>query len=152
MERETLMNGFVLDTSVVLKWFSEYGEGDLNCALQIRESLLEGSAHFTVPELLFYELGNALRYNPHFSPREVSEAIDSVFDMGMDVARIDKKVMKDAVALAFKYQITVYDAYFLGLSHTEEKPLITADYKFFEKVKGYKGIIKLSEFRSSSSD
>jgi predicted nucleic acid-binding protein len=108
---------------------------------------LEGSAHFTVPELLFYELANALRYNPHFSTKDVSEAIDSVFDMALEVVRIDKKVMEDAVALAFKYHITVYDAYFLGLSRAEGKPLITADYKFFEKMKGYKGIIKLSEYQ-----
>jgi len=149
MERETSMNGFVLDTSVVLKWFSEYGEDDLNRAFQIREYLLEGSVHFIVPELLFYELANALRYNTRFSTKDVSEAIDSVFDMELEVARIDKRIMEEAIALAFKYHITVYDAYFLGLSRAEGKPLITADYKFFEKMKGYKGIIKLSEFKSS---
>jgi predicted nucleic acid-binding protein len=146
MERETSMNGFILDTSVVLKWFSEYGEDDLDRAFQIREYLLEGSVHFIVPELLFYELANALRYNPRFSTKDVSEAIDSVFDMELEVARIDKRIMEEAIALAFKYHITVYDAYFLGLSRAEGKPLITADYKFFEKMKGYKSIIKLSEF------
>jgi predicted nucleic acid-binding protein len=146
MERETSMKGFVLDTSVVLKWFSEYGEDDLDRAFEIRECLFEGSVHFIVPELLFYELANALRYNPRFSTKDVSEAIDSVFDMELKVVRIDKRIMEDAIALAFKYHITVYDAYFLGLSRAEEKPLITADYKFFEKMKGYKGILKLSEF------
>ena len=141
------MNGFVLDTSVVLKWFSEYGENDLDRAFRIREYLLEGAAHFTVPELLFYELGNALRYNPRFSTKDVNEAIDSVFDMELKVAKIDKGIMEDAIALAFKYHITVYDAYFLGLSRAEGRPLITADYKFFKKMKGYKGIIKLSEYQ-----
>ena len=140
------MSGYVLDTSVILKWFSEYGEDDLDRAFEIREYLYEGSVNFIVPELLFYELANALRYNPRLSTKEVSEAIDSIFDMELKVARTDKRIMEDAIALAFKYHITVYDAYFLGLSRAEGKPLITADYKFFEKMKGYKGIIKLSEF------
>jgi len=39
--------------------------------------------------------------------------------------------------------LTVYDAYFIALSRVEGKPLITADYKLAERVKGHKGIIKL---------
>ena len=58
------MKEFVLDTSVVLKWFSEFGKSDLHRALQLREGLLNGSVLLTVPELLFYEIANALRHNP----------------------------------------------------------------------------------------
>ncbi len=91
---------------------------------------------FIVPELLFYELANALRYNPNFSPKDVNEALHSVFDMGLEVRKVDRKVMEQATTIAFKYNITFYDAYFLALSRKEEKPFITADYKFAEKMKG----------------
>lgn len=143
------MRGFVLDTSVVLKWFSEFGESDLDRALQLREALLGRSVLFTVPELLFYELANALRFNPHFSSKEVEAAVNSVLDLGLDIRRISQNILSESIRLAFKYDSTVYDTYFLALSHEEGKPLITADYKFTEKLKGVKGIIKLSDIAQS---
>ncbi len=142
------MKGFVLDTSVVLKWFSEFGENDLPQAIQLRQALLDGSVLFTVPELLFYELSNALRYNPSLSSKDVQEALDSVIDMGLVVKGVAKRVMADAISIAFKYGVTVYDAYFLALSRIERKPLIIADYKFAEKVKASKEILRLSDLTS----
>ena len=139
------MKEFVLDTSVALKWFSEFGESDLHRALQLREGLLNGSVFLTVPELLFYEIANALRHNPRFSSKDVEGAIDSVLDMGLDVRTMEQETLAEAIRIAFKYNSTVYDTYFLALSIREGKPLITADYKFTEKLKGVKGIIKLSE-------
>ena len=139
------MKEFVLDTSVVLKWFSEFGEEDLPQALQLRQTFSEGSVAFTVPELLFYELSNALRYNPSLSARDVQAALDSVIDMGLVVKGVDKGVMAEAISIAFRHGVTVYDAYFLALSRTEKKPLIIADYKFAERVKFSREIIKLSD-------
>jgi len=144
------MKGFVLDTSVVLKWFSEFGESDLPQAIQLRQALLGGSVLFTVPELLFYELSNALRYNPSLSSKDVQEALDSVIDMGLVVKGVDKRVMAEAISIAFKYGVTVYDAYFLALSRIERKPLIVADYKFVEKVKTSKEILRLSDLTSDT--
>jgi len=142
------MKGFVLDTSVILKWFSEFGENDLFQALQLRKAFLDGSIAFTVPELLFYELSNALRYNPSLSSKDVQAALDSVIDMGLVVKGVDKRVMAEAISIAFRYEVTVYDAYFLALSRMERKPLIIADYKFAERVKFSKEIIKLSDLTS----
>jgi predicted nucleic acid-binding protein len=148
MERVAIMKGFVLDTSAVLKWFSEFGENDLPQAFQLRQALLDGSVTFTVPELLFYELSNALRYNPSLSSKDVQEALDSVMDMGFVVKGVDKRVMADAISIAFRYGVTVYDAYFLALARTERKPLIIADYKFVERVKASKEIMRLSGLTS----
>ncbi|MCX5914889.1 MAG: type II toxin-antitoxin system VapC family toxin [Deltaproteobacteria bacterium] len=139
------MKGFVLDTSVILKWFSELEEGDLDRALQLRQSMLGGAVFFVVPELLFYELANALRHNPNFSMKDVEQAVHSVFEMGLDVRGVNEQVMGEAISLAFKYKLTVYDAYFLALSKKEGKPFITADYRFTGRVKGFREIIKLSD-------
>ncbi len=143
------MKGFVLDTSVILKWFSEHDENDLGQALQLRQSVLDRTVLFVVPELLFYELGNALRYHPHFSIKDVQQATHSVFEMGLDVRGVDEQVMGEAISLAFKHNLTVYDAYFLALSRKESKPFITADYRFIGRLKGFRGIIKLSDISES---
>jgi len=146
MAGDGFMRGFVLDTSVILKWFSESGESDLDRALQLRQSMLEGNIFFVVPDLLFYELANALRHNPNFSMKDVEQAVHSVFEMGLEVQSVDGEVMGEAISLAFKHNITVYDAYFLALAKKEGKPFITADYRFMGRVKGFREIIKLSDF------
>ena len=139
------MRGFVLDTSVILKWFSEFEESDLDQALQLRQAMREGTVFFVVPGLLFYELANALRHNPNFSMKDVEQAVHSVFEMGLEVKGVNEQVMADAISLAFKHNLTAYDAYFLALSKKEGKPFITADYRFVGRVKGFRGIIKLSD-------
>jgi predicted nucleic acid-binding protein len=58
---------------------------------------------------------------------------------------VNEKVIADAISLAFKYNLTAYDAYFLALSRKEGKPFITADYRFIGRLKGFRGIIRLSD-------
>jgi predicted nucleic acid-binding protein len=140
------MRGFVLDTSVILKWFSQSGESDLVPALELRQSMLEGTVFFVVPDLLFYELANALRHNPNFSRKDVEQAVSSVLEVGLQVKSVSEEVMKEAISFAFKHDVTVYDAYFLALSKKEDKPFITADYRFMGRIKGFREIIKLSDF------
>ncbi|MDD5435715.1 MAG: type II toxin-antitoxin system VapC family toxin, partial [Nitrospira sp.] len=98
-----------------------------------------------IPELLVYELANALRHNPNFTARDVQESMDSIFDMGLNVRKADKAVVTCAIDIAYRFLVTVYDAYFLALSQIEKIPFVTADYKFWGRVKDFRGIIKLSD-------
>ena len=50
------MKTYVLDTSVIIKWFSEYDEDDLDKALTLRNIIVEDKCSITVPDLIFYEL------------------------------------------------------------------------------------------------
>jgi len=54
----------VLDASVAVKWFSE--EEYTEKALELRERIRVGKERVIVPDLLLYELANALKYNPYF--------------------------------------------------------------------------------------
>lgn len=140
------MKRYVLDTSVVMKWFSEHGEDDLAGALALRRGIIDGTLAVVAPDLIFYELGNALRFNPHFSADDVAQAVQSVNDMGFDIRPVELAVLERSINMAFKFNITVYDAYFLALAQSEGKPLITADYKMAGRMKGAKYLMKLSEF------
>ena len=55
MERKKgkLSGSFVLDSSVIIKWFSEEDETDL--ALSLREGFLKGDVDIIVPDLQLYE-------------------------------------------------------------------------------------------------
>ncbi len=139
------MKTYVLDTSIIIKWFSEYDEDDLDKALNLRNNILTNKCSIITPDLMLYELANALRYNTQFTDKDVKDAIKSVIDIGLDVRKVEAIVITRAVEIAFKYNVTVYDAYFLALSQTEKKPFITADYKFIKRLKDFKNIMRLSE-------
>ena len=139
------MNKYVLDTSVVIKWFSEYAEDDLDKALGIRDNILGAEHSAIIPDLVFYELANALRYNSRFNEKDVIDAVNSVFDIGLDVKAIEPAIMRHAVKIAYKYNVTVYDSFFLALAQVENIPFITADYKFCKRLRHFKNIVKLSD-------
>lgn len=144
MERIAQMKKYVLDTSVVVKWFSK-DEDDAEYANKLRRQIQVGLCDITIPDLLFYELANALRHNPNFTSEDVRVALDSVFDLVFDVRKVDSSVIAIAIEIAFKCNVTVYDAYFLALSQLESKPFVTADYKFTGRIKGFKDIVNLTE-------
>lgn len=78
------MNGmYVLDASVVIKWFSE--EEYTDKAVKLRDDFFKGENELVVPDLLLYEVSNALRYNPNFDETDVVEAVGSLFDMGISI-------------------------------------------------------------------
>lgn len=139
------MTACVLDTSVVVKWFSADGEDDLASALRLRDEILAGKLAVTVPDLLLYELANALRYNPNLTAADVKAAVASVVDMGFAVRGLDSpdSHLGRAVEIAFEGNVTVYDACFLALAELEGASLVTADYRFYERVKTDGKVLRL---------
>jgi predicted nucleic acid-binding protein len=66
----------VLDASVVIKWFSE--EEYTEKALELRERIRYGEEQVIAPDLLLYELANALKHIPHFEVQDVCDALTSI--------------------------------------------------------------------------
>jgi predicted nucleic acid-binding protein len=124
----------ILDASIVVKWFSE--EEYTEKALAIRERIRMGEERVIVPDLLLYELANALKYNPSFDANDVSDALTSIFDMDLEIVTPIPEIINLAVALAFDYNITVYDAFYIALAKDLELTFITADRRLCERVRG----------------
>lgn len=128
----------VLDTSVVIKWIRQ-GEEHQNEALWLRDRYLDGKLVIAVPELLLYELANALRHKPGAAKEHVHKAVDSILDLGIEVLHPTFAVMHSAVHLAFHYDVTFYDALFLAVAEDLRYNFITADGVFYKKIKGRAG-------------
>ncbi len=122
----------ILEASVVVKWFSE--EEYTDKALAIREKIRVGEERVLVPDLLLYELANALKYNPSFDANDVSDALTSIFDMDLDIVTPIPEIINSAVTLAFEHNITVYDAFYIALAKEIELTFITADRRLSERV------------------
>jgi predicted nucleic acid-binding protein len=126
----------VLDTSVVVKWFVLPPEDGLEAALEIRRRVVETELNLIVPDLIFYELANVLRYQPQLGVEEVASALDSLETMDLDVRPFSYPLGKEAVRLANATAITAYDAYFIVFAEAFECPIVTADRRCYARVRG----------------
>lgn len=122
----------ILDASVIVKWFSEEEHTDI--ALEIRERIRIGKEKVIVPDLLLYELANALKYNPNFDASDVSDALTSIFDMDINIVTPIPETINSAIKLGFQYNITVYDAFYIALARETELIYITADKRLCGRV------------------
>lgn len=129
MARRTL----VLDASVIIKWFTQ--EEKRKQAVKLREKYINGEIEITVPDLLLYEISNALRFNPNFQEKDVNEAIQSLFDMEINIIVPVPEILQKAIDLAYSKEITLYDAFYIALAQIIDFDFITADKKLYKKIK-----------------
>src|SRR3990167_2242726 len=118
MERKKMIPIYIVDASVVVKWFSDIKEQDRQQALWIRDRSLEDKIHLIAPDLIVYELANALRYNPSFEANETKKAIKAFLDFGIiiEFGEMLDKVVRDAIKIAYQFNITVYDSLYVALA------------------------------------
>jgi len=122
----------VLDASVVLKWFVK--EDDSDQALKLREEFYRGEKEIVVPDLLLYEVANALRYNPSFSVEAVQEAVGTLLAIEIEIITPTFSLLSETIELAKDLGITCYDAAYLSLAEELGFEFITADEAFHRKV------------------
>jgi predicted nucleic acid-binding protein len=136
---------YVADASVILKWFFQSRESDLEKALQLRNDYKNGSIELYSPELLIYEIVNVLRYKETIKEELISRAIASVY--GMDILiPVNARIMTEAVRLARKHDITVYDSTYLSFAREAGGHLITADKKLYKKIEGSPVSLFISDY------
>jgi len=133
----------VIDSSVAVKWFSE--EEGTEAALALRDEAFSGKRRLEAPDLLLYEIGNALRYNARLDSDDVKLALGSLLDLGIVFHPAAAALLSKAVDLAFRYRMTVYDGCFIALADILGLPLITADEKLAARAAGHPRIVRLTD-------
>ncbi|MFX1501431.1 MAG: type II toxin-antitoxin system VapC family toxin [Promethearchaeota archaeon] len=126
------MNEIVVDASVVVKWFIE--ENDSDKAIFLRDRYIDGKVELYVPPLLYFEVLNALKYSKLFKLEELEDAGESLENYGFKVIQIKDKLRKNMIKVAMEYNLSIYDALYLGLSIGLEKIFCTADEKIIKNL------------------
>lgn len=84
--------------------------------------------------------------NKDIKKEEIRAAIESLIDIGISIIVPTKDVMKTSVEIAFEFDITVYDAYFIALAKVLKFTFVTADEKLYNKTKTLKFVKFLKGF------
>ena len=120
----------VLDASAIAKWFLTEKESDY--MKRIRNEIASKKIEAHVPDLIFIELTNVLRYS-NLSENDVKLGIKAAMQIGLVLHRFEELIY-DAIKIAFENDITIYDALYVSLSNSLEAPLITYDEILLKKV------------------
>jgi predicted nucleic acid-binding protein len=131
---------FVLDTSVVIKWYRQ-GEVLAGQALALRDAYKDGHVALVVPTLLAYELANVLRFKQELATEDVRAAVESLYDMGMEWILPSSAL----IVIARTCETTVYDAIFVALAEQLDATFITADRRLVRQLPASAPVRFLSE-------
>lgn len=144
--KETQKKRYVLDTSVITKWYYKKDEEDLYNASIIYDILELKNYIFFAPDLLMYELLNIYRIKLELDDLRINKIISELYDL-IVILGINKNTFSKAFLTARKLNISFYDSIYLSLSEDLVAPLITADKKLYEAVEDKnRKVIMLSDF------
>jgi predicted nucleic acid-binding protein len=146
MVQATASPVFVLDTSVVLKWFVERDEQDVVRARQLREAFLGRRCILRAPDLLLIEVVNALTAGHRSEPKQVAQAMVAIQDIDLHLVRLQLPTLVKAAELASAFGVTVYDTCFLAVAIECEGLLVTADERFLQRAGSHPSVVSLTSF------
>lgn len=119
--------GLILDSSVVVKWFLDEGESDLDRAKVLLDAHLEGAARVHVLDLTLYEVGHVLS-RKGFVGELLGAILDQllVSDLGW-LSATDPEVAAGAANLVEEHGLSFYDAAYVACAVGQGMPVVTAD-------------------------
>ncbi len=136
---------YVVDASVLVKWFLYQQEVDRDRALALRDLHIAGRSTIIIPQLALLEVLNAVRFSPKAKEEDGETALEALHDLNMDARSPDLALLRKANAIAWAYKITIYDALYVALAEQVGYPLITADEVMVNKLKGHSIVASLRE-------
>lgn len=101
----------------------------------IFEKHLQKTEEILVPDLIFYEITNALATKSAIHINKVIKSINQLYKYDLNIYHPTKMDMNKAARFAKKYSVSVYDAIYAVLAKEKRCNLITADEKFVNQVK-----------------
>ena len=134
----------VVDASVILKWFVDEEYSDK--ALDLRDDYVSRMVDIASPELLPFEVLNALRYNPEFGEKDMKECAVAIERYGLWLFPLLGELAEKSIENALKYGISIYDACYVSLGELKTVIVYTADEKLLKKVKDTPWLRHISDY------
>ena len=139
---------FVLDSSVIFKWFYSESESAAETAKILYEKAVTKNFHILSPELLIYELVNIFRFRTNISANLLEDIIREIFDI-LIFLKMEYKSYINAYNISRRINSSIYDGIYIAMSEKYKAPFITADKKLYESAKNFNfSVLFLDDFVS----
>ena len=122
----------VVDASVVTRWY--LNEEWTEYALDLRSDYQKGKLRLVAPYLIYYEVGNALRFSSDLTQADIIEALTAFLKTQMNIIYFDEELIGKITEIAFLNNITIYDSTYCAIAEEYGYKLITGDEKLRKKV------------------
>ena len=136
--------GYVVDASVLVKWFLHQQEADRERALALRDLHISGRSTIYIPQLALLEVLNASGLSKGRGRRR-RDGFRSTPGSKSRNKTTEFNLLRKANAIAWAYKTTIYDALYVALAEQVGYPLITADEEMVKKLKGHSIVVPLRE-------
>jgi predicted nucleic acid-binding protein len=125
----------VCDASIVLKWFHDEGEGDVEDARKLLAAHRSGPLTAWVLDLTFYELGNVLLRALGWRGADVADQLDDLRAIcgALTVGAVEHRL---AARIAEEHALTFYDAIYAAAARSRGSALATADKALLDAGEG----------------
>jgi predicted nucleic acid-binding protein len=131
----------VVDASTATKWFVE--ETDSDKANILKTAHESGLLQLTAPDLLVYEVTNALNYNPKMATSDLMNGIRRLLELDLDLIPPKSDLAAETAKTARKYGVSAYDASYIALADIIGTNCVTADEKLHRKLRSEKPLLLL---------
>lgn len=124
------MNRYVIDASVATRFV--LSEDLYDETQSLIEGFIEDEYNLLAPELINYEVGNALRTataRKEIGEEESRKAYENFLQLKLNADKIEPVDFLGVLALSNRSNISFYDAAYIWLSKKMGAPLVTADAK-----------------------
>ena len=123
----------VIDASVVSKLFLPL-EKYHQKSKEILRRHLQKLDDIIVPDLLYYEVANALATKASLPLVKILQDLSRLEIYNFSVEHLTIKNIQQASKLSKKYKVSVYDASYAVLAEEKNCELVTADEKFVKQI------------------
>ena len=120
MERQTK----VVDASVAVKWF--VNEHFTEESAELLKRHLANEIVLYAPEIIIYELANALRYK-NLNSEDIAKSVQDLIEFQIHLERPTETLIKRAAELSIRYKISMYDGFYAALADLLGTKLVTFD-------------------------
>lgn len=137
--------GYVVDASILVKWFLHQRDADRDRALALRELHISGRSTLFIPQLALLEVLNVVRFSPKAKEEDAELALEALQDLHLETKPLEPDLLRKANAIAWAYKITIYDALYVALAEQVGYPFITSDETMIRKLTGHSIVLPLRE-------
>jgi len=139
----------VVDASVVAKWFIPEEGSDK--AIKLRNGHIGGALTLMAPDLIVYEVANALAYHPEIVDEDLREDVEALFMIDLELVPPSTELLASIADRARRHTISVYDSSYLALAEVTATNMVTADRRLYDKVSEGGQVLLLEELDKSWS-